>query len=355
MLKSFNLGGTELAPFVVTWADIEQVKEVLLAKTTLLAGELNIECSNINGQFSPENQGSLFYGRNLFNTEAYIRLDGQLIFTGYLKSIDCDSDKKTASFKMQDILTIPADGVLPPQTLTGVDPMSAALALFNSMNLLYLVDVPSFLSAGINSTANGATVNVVISGNKGDSLLSVLDSLSDLSSVSIYVQNGLIRAKPFTISGSGFAGLKQPITPANVRSFGKRTTNWDIFNNSVTVGYGSSLIWTLTDPVSIAVTGITRNYAFSTGDSSEILSVPNISSAQYFATQYLARAETPPITIDVTCGQEFMENVIGDRFPVTCPNWGYVSAPFELIETHHQVTQNQVQMVLKNLSSNVVA
>lgn len=348
MLKSFKASDVELGSYVTDWAEIEEIKEVLLAKATLFVGELSLTTSNNLAQFSPEKSGSLFYGRALYNIPVSIAFDGVTAFSGYLKDIVPDHRNRTAKFVMHNVLTIPADSIVPPMTVSSVNPGSAILNLIKSVGLEGLADVPSILAAGGPALAAGATIDLNIEDGSSVSLLSILQQISDLCSISVFVRRGLIRARAFRPYQGHGAGLRQLIDATSAREFKERVSAYDNFNNKVTVAYAAGLSFSVSDPVSIAATKVTREYPFSTV-SGTLVAVPDLTSAKFFASQALQRMCPSPTVITLEAGEEFLDADVGDRFPVTAENWGYVRAPFEAIEVHRSAEQLGVQMSLRSL------
>jgi len=350
MLKSFIVLDVELGSYVTDWGNIEEIKDVLLAKTTLFTGELNITVQNSLGQFSPENPGSLIYGRNIYNISCSVSFDCASVFQVYLKDVQFDRPSRTAVFVIQNVFTLPADSVLPNLTLTGVSPADAMLEAINSVGLLGLTDVRSFLSAGVGATAAGASVNVVTSAQNQISLLDFLQQMAELSSISVFVDGGLIRARLYQgYQGSG-SNLKQSIDATFVRDFGQRSTAYDAFNNKITVKYGANSSFSANDVVSQGLTKVTREFVFST-NTGGLIGVPDLVSAQYFAQLALSRSSKPPTTISLTADKEFLTGItLGDRFPVSEPNWfGSIPRAFELIETHRDPSDLSIAMTLRGV------
>ncbi len=348
MVKSFQVSGVELAAYVTNWAPIEEIKEVLLARTTLFTGELSITTSNVGGRFSPEKIGSLLYGRQFLNIPCSVGADGETVFNGFLKDVQCDHAARTATFIMQNILSKPADSILPAVTLTAVNPGAAMLSLIELVGLTSLVDVNSFIVAGGPALAAGASISVLIDNGSNVSLLNMLQQISDLASIAVFVHNGILRAQAVTTYQGSEANLRQLISDSTTRNFKQRKTAYSNFNNSVTVLYGASSKYTITDPVSIGLTGIERNIPYSTQNGSQI-SVPDLVSAQFLAGQVLQRSSPAPVVISLDVGKNMLGMKIGDRFPVTADNWGFNRKAFELIETHASLLEEGSELVLRSL------
>lgn len=348
MVRSFVVSGVELAKYVTDWANISETKEVLLAKATLFTGELELVLSNAAGQFSPEKEGSLFYARNIFNIEATVTIDGQNVFQGFLKDVAPDNGSKTATFKMENIFSKPAETVLPEMTESDVNPVAAMISMITEAGLEDLADIPSFLAAAGPSNAAGAVVDLNISAGSNTTLMNGLQQLSELASVSVFVRGGLIRARAFRLYQGDESGLRQVLNPAMVRNFRSLTTAYTNFNNKVVVNYGASSKFEMQDSLSIGLTKVTRAFEFNTATGQPI-AVPDLVSAQYFAQTFLQRAAAPPRVAVLEVGVDLLGVEIGDRFPVTCPNWGLVRSPYELIDTDREVQQGSATLTLRSL------
>lgn len=348
MVKSFVVSGVELAAYVVNWAPIEEIKEVLLARTTLFTGELSITTSNLGGRFSPEKSGSLLFGRKILNIACSVSVDGQTVFNGFLKDVQCDHKARTATFVMQNILSKPADSILPAVTLTEVNPGAAMVTLIDLVGMVGMIDVNSFIVAGGPALSEDATISVTIEDGANVSLLNMLQQIADLCSIAVFVHNGILRAQAVATYQGSEANLRQLISSATARDFKVRSSAYSNFNNSVTVLYGVSSSYTVTDPVSIGLTGIERNVPFSTQNGAQ-LSVPDLASAKFFAGQVLQRSSAVPTVISINMGKSFMGVKIGDRFPITVADWGFNRKAFELIETHASMVEEGSELVLRSL------
>lgn len=348
MLRSFLVSGVELASYVTDWANISETKEVLLAKATLFTGELELVLANPDGRFSPDKEGSLFYGRNVFNIEAQVLADGRTVFQGFLKDVVPSSQSKTATFRLENIFSKPAETIVPEMSESSVNPVAAMIAMIKEAGLEDLADIPSFLAAAGPSQAAGATIDLDIQPGSNLTLLNGLQQLSELASVAVFVRGGFIRARAFVPYQGSEAGLRQELGPAQVRTFRERTTAYTNFNNRVVVNYGASSKLELQDSVSIGLTKVTRTFEFNTAEGQPI-SVPDLVSARFFGQTYLARASTPPTVVVLEVGEDLLDVEIGDRFPVTCPNWGMVRKAFELIDTDRELQFGAAGLTLRSL------
>lgn len=341
--------GQQLAQYVVDWASIEQVKEVLLAESTLFTGELSLELSNANGQFSPEKKGSLLYGRALYNLLCELTFDGDTVFQGYLRDVPCDKANRTATFVMQNVLGKPAETILPPLTLSGVSPGAAIVEAIYACGLQQYVNVGSIMAASSGAIAAGATVGVNIAAGSNTSLLAFLQQLENISSISLFTKNGLITGKVFKPYPGNGASLKQPIGPAQMRDFTRREGAWQAYNNQVTMTWGSEQVWVSQDQADVGQTHNVRNYPLDV-QSGSVVSVENQASAAYFSQLIVQRCSPMPVTFTCTAGKPFLDVQVGDRFPVTeLTNWGFNKKAFELIESQIKAQEESISLTLRSV------
>ena len=353
MIKQLIVGGTDLSMYVVRWSDIELVKELLLAKATLFTGSYELELENSNGRFSPDKTGSMFRGRSFYNVPAQVLVDGIVIFNGLLKDISPSHDPRLATFEFEDVLSQPSETKLVAQTSIGVNPVYAILGFFSQIfpdpgTLARYVDVQSFQAAAGPTLDAKATVDINIAGTSNASVLALTQTLSDLASVSIFSRNGLVTARAWQPYQGEESGLRSVIGPAQARKFISRKGAYTSFINQVSIPYGTSSVLTRNDTQSQDLTGVTKAYQFNTATGSEV-AVPDFVSAQYYASLFLARSSSIPVTADVELGKEFFNVNLGDRFPLTATHWGFERAPFEVIESHRSLEQQSISLTLRAL------
>ena len=344
--RSLNVLGVELGDYVTNWNQVDDTKDLLLAQTQLFAGSGQVTLAGSDAMFSPYAPTSLFYGRPMLNQLAVISLDGVVVYNGLIKSINMDGQQRTVTLNMENYFSKPTS-IIASLVASNANPTAAMASLFQNAGLSNYLDLSSFNAAGAGASAAGATIGVSYSGTSSTSLLSAIQSISQLSSISVYVSGGLIRAKLWTPYQGNGAGIKGTIDSSLAREWTDFTQAFDNLNNSVTIGYGASSTVTLQNTASIAANGITVNFPFSTNTGS--LTVPNLTSAQYFGNLFLARASTLRSVVQVECGLEMQSAQLGDRYFVTSPNLGMTKVPMEIIETHLKIMDDGIALKLTTI------
>ena len=340
--------GQDLSQYVVDWGTIDDTKDVLLAQTQLFAGQYQIKLGNGNSMFTPFNSTSLFYGRPTQNQIASIYLNGAIAYYGLVKSVDLDGQTREATLTMENFFSKPTS-MSASLVASKANPAAAMVSIFENAGLQSYLDLGSFSNSGAAAAAAGATIGVNYSGTSSTTILSAIQAISQLCSISVYVRDGLIRARDWRPYQGHGAEIKWLITPSIVRSFtGTLSDAYDNLNNSVTIGYGASSTITLTNTSSIQQYGVTNNFPFSSNTGS--LTVPDLKSANYFGNLFLARASTLRRTGDLDAGPELQLARLGDRCYVTAPNWG-INTPtaFEIIETHQKPQENGIGLKIATI------
>jgi hypothetical protein len=350
MSRSFKLFDLELAPYVVDWGEIEEIKEVLLSESQLFVGEHQIVLNNQDSRFSPANPASPFYGRNIQNVVGLLDSNENALFKGFVKDLQLDYHEGTCTVVMENAFTQPTDALLVHTDASPVNPVSVMVAILQSAGVGAYLDLGSFSAAAGPSLAAGAVVTTLFSSGSNVSVLSAIQALGQLASVSVFVSDGIIRARAFTPYSGDNSGLRFPIDASTVRNFSQANKAYDNFRNSVTVQYGgSSLFVSLKNNMAIRKQGIERSFQFSTANGNQV-AVPDANSALFFATTFLQRAAPLRDVITLDGGPELQSVNIGDRHPITAPRWGWNGAPFEVIETHQHINENGVSLTLASLA-----
>ncbi len=342
MPKSYKILGQELAPYVVDWGQTEEIKEILLAQSQLFMGQHTVSLANVDGRFTPKKVKSLFYGRSTQQLRADLKTDGMNVFSGFVRAIDPDSATRTVKITAENVFTAPANktAVL---TSTAANPASVIRELLIGADLLEFIDPISFNSAGAAAAAAGATITVNYSASSSVTILGAIQSVSSLCSLSCYVQGGLIRLRAWRPYQGSNEGVKYRITPALTRDFGELKDAYSNLVNSVVVTYGASLTHVQKDPASIRLNGIEVPRSFEAATGGE-LSVPDLQSAIYFAGLFLARSSTLKQEGTLTVGPELADAHIGDRVTVAAPAWSTDPIAMEIIETHHAVGSDSLEI-----------
>lgn len=336
--------GKDLSSYVTDWGEIEDIKEVLLAKTQLFSGEHSVTLSSPKGEFNPYRAGSLFYGKAYFQSPATIYEDGELVFDGLLKAVKVDKATRSVTLMLENYLSIPTARLVNRAVAPGVNAVSEALAILDDAGLEAIIDRASFLTAA--SRSGGATVDTDFV-DSNTTVLSAVQSLTELASVSVFVRNGLIQAKavePYQGSGSG---LRATIDTSNVAGFGSMEEALDHIKNVVMVEYQGGSI-TLRDQASITRCKgqeLDASLSFSSGS----IIISNLASARIYGEAFLQRTSTLRRTLSVEGSNDLRSVRIGDRHPVTDAYYGLNAEPFEVIETHRAIQKKTINLVLASL------
>ncbi len=347
MTRQFTILGQDVSAYVYDWGSVDDVKDMLLAQTQLFAGQYQIKLLRGDTLFSPYAKGSLFYGRPLLNQPATLTLNGQVAYNGLLKSVDIDGTTRQATLTMENYLSKPTS-IIANLTANGANPATAMLSILTAAGLSLYVDTNSFESAGSGASAAGATINVAYLPTKTTTVLAALQAISQLCSITVFVQNGLIRARTWTPYEGNGSGIKWTIDQNAARTWKTLTQAYDNLNNSVTIGYGASSSVALQDTASIARYQITNTFPFSTNTGGE-LAVPDLVSAQYFGQLFLDRASTVRGVVEVDAGPSLIDAELGDRVYLTAPNLGMTLVPAEIIETHRSPLDNGIALKLATI------
>ncbi len=343
-VRGFQFFGQELAPYVKDWGSVDDTKSLLLAQTQIFAGQCSIVLQGADKIFTPYFPGSPLYGRWTENAQATITLGGKVLYNGLVKSVDMNAQDRTTTIAMENYFSKPCS-LGASLVANGVNPAGAMLTILANAGLVQYADIPSFNAAGAAASAAGASINVKYPADGSTSVLAALQAISELASIEVYVVNGLITAKAWTPYQGGGAGLKWSLDSSLVRSWGNYTQAYDNLNNVVSMTYGASLNLTLENAVSILQNGIRNVFTFSAAVGAD-LAVPDIVSAQFFCQIYLDRASTLKGVLDVDAGPEMESVLLGDRFPVTCPNLGMTAVAMEVIETHRKIQAEGIGLKL---------
>ena len=347
-LKDFRIYTTALTPAEIAAISAETFPPALtVSEITELADDvLDLEVID-----TPAN-AAIFQGRTWFNKVGMVDLDSRNVFTGLLKDIKPDHQTKTVNMTFENYLSQPSETPV-VYSATNINPVKAMVKLFDKAGLLDIIDTQSFNSAAGPSQAGGAVINVASDSGSNTTLLELIQQISELASVSVYVSRGLIRCKAWRpYSGGGLIGTLQEST---VRTWGSRSTAYEAIFNQAQVKYGAASVYTATDSVSanMYTKKIPKPKAFDTAVSTGTpIQVPDAASAQWFASNYIARAAMLRDEIDVEVGIDQWPNVtIGDKFAVTAPHWALSADPFEVIETHRDLSSTTIELKLASLAS----
>ncbi len=342
MPRSYKILGQELAPYVVDWGTTEETKEVLLAQSQLFMGQHVAVLANENGRFTPLKAKSLFFGRGTQQIRADLAVDGSNLFSGFVKGIDPSSSSRTVTVTAQNVFTVPANSVVVLSTTA--NPAYVMRVILENAGLSEFIDPVSFAAAGSGAAAAGATITVNYPAGGSTTALGAIQAISSLCSLSCYVQGGLIRLRAWRPYQGSNEGVKYKILPKHTRDFGELKDCPSNLVNSVTITYGASLTFSQVDVESVKRNKVTvpQNFSAATG---ELICVPDLASASYFSNLFLARASTLKRQGGLMCGPELVGAHIGDRVTVAAPAWSTDPLAMEILETHHAVDSDGVELV----------
>ncbi len=364
MPRSYQAMGLELAPYVIDWGQIEEVKDVLLASNQMFCAEHTLKVSNWDNRFSSSNPASPFHGRNFQLCPATLSQDGQILYQGFIRSATLDHEARAALLVSQNVFTIPANYFV-TLAATG-NPAAIIRTILEQCGLQNYIDPVTFSGAmgGFDDAQATISVNYKTSGAidtaqglNGTTALSAIQSISSLCGLSCYVQGGLIRLSAYQPYQGDYSGVKWQITPEQIYSYQSLEFCYQNLSNSVNIGYGTSSNYYARNYASILANGsgfgiLTTPKEVNTqfnGTSGNVLAVPNLLSAQYFATQFLARASNLRRQGSLVCGPELLAAKIGERCTVMAQNWGPAPIVCEIIETHTRLASKSVELVVATI------
>jgi len=335
----------DVTALVSSWGNIEQIKDILLVNATFMAGEHSLELYNRDGAFSPGAGGSLTAGLNWYNQKLQVLVEGRMVYEGFVKNITTNNTRTLARIVSENIFKQPSETTI-ALSGTAQNPADVMLAIALLGADASLIDIPSFQVAGGAARAAGATIDYNFPVGSNVTVLSALQQIGALASISCFVLNNRITARPFQPYLGGGSDLRFPIQDAIVREWGDFGFDYSSFNNQVTVGFPGPGTITLDNRESQKVNNIVRGFAFP-GTGNVVSS--NVGSARFFGNLYLSRASLRRGVLSVAGGREFKDVAIGDRFPVTNPRLGLVDFPMEAIEVHANLDNEEFELNLAQL------
>lgn len=343
----FTVMGQDISSYVKDWGEVEDIKEVLLSKAQLFTSEHDVVLSGHDGRFNPYRSGSMFYKKPYYQSPVTLTEDGEVLFTGFLKSAKPNKSARTVTLTIRNYLAAATDR-LTSYTQTGINPVTAALAMLDAAGLSDLVNRASFTTASQAATIAGATVNVDYS-SSSVAVIAAVQDLCDLAAVTVVVKEGLITAIADTPYQGSQSGLRAAIDSSNIVSIGEMQDAFNSVTNSVTLKYATSSSLTFVDQDSIDASNGHESQIeldYRTGQS---IAIANSTSASYFGKLYLSRTKRLRSTIEIN-GSDILRGVrIGDRHPVTDEWLGLDSEPFEVIETHRKIRKRNITLILATL------
>lgn len=343
-----RLMGVDLTQFVTSYGRLEQIKDILLAQATLLTTEMTIQVVNFQDFAKPKGVGSLFGGLNWYNQVLEILRDGRTIYEGFVKNIRTSPNEETADIVSENVLKKPAETVIVASALSA-NPAQAMLGFLRLVLEDSSINVTTFNQAGAQATNAGATIDYVFAQGDNVTVLQAIQLVSDLASISVFVKDNKVIARPFIPYQGDEAGLKFELNDSIVREWGELEFDNSAFNNKVAVGYPTDQFEILTDVESIKTNGITREIQF---PADAKVAASDLTSARFFARLYIRRAAKRRQKLNIAGGEALKGTVIGDRFPVTSPDLGLVRSPMECIEVHQTLDGNEMELALAQIFEN---
>ncbi len=338
--------GVDISPFVTSWGRLEQIKDILLTQATFLTTEMTIQLSNINGFLNPKGAGSLVAGLDHYNGSIEIFKDEKSVYQGLVQDILPNTTTKTVSIVSENVLRKAAETDVNAQA-TAANP---ALAMLDFARLAIpesAILASTFEQAASGSAEAGATINYDFKEGDNITIMQAIQLVSDISSISVFVKDNKVIARPFIPFQGNEAGLKFEINDAIAREWGPLSYDNSSFNNRVSVGFPTDQFFTLTDEESVRRNGgDPRKFEF---PADEKVVATNLTSAQFFARIYLRRAAKRRRKLTLAGGRELNGSVIGDRFPVTVPDLGLNRFPMEAIEVNQTLDSDEIELGLAEI------
>lgn len=340
--------GVDISRFVTSWGRLEQIKDILLAQATLLTSEMSIQVMNFRKFLNPRGPGSLVAGLDHYNGLLELIKDGRTIYEGLVKDVRVSANSQTATIVSENILKKPAETVINAQA-TGANPALAMLSFLRLTVPEGNIDARTFDQAAAPSGSAGATVDYAFGEGDNVTVLQAIQLTSELSSISVFVKDNRVIARPFIPYQGGEENFKPELNDATVREWG--SFNWDnsSFNNRIRVGYPTDQTVLLEDTESIKTNGRTPRLIEFSED--EKVAASNLTSADFFGKLYLRRAAKRRTKLSVAGGKALNGTVIGDRFPATTPSLGLIRLPMECIEVHETIDGDETELALAQIFS----
>ncbi len=337
----------DLTDFVINWGSIEQVKEILLAEAQLFVSEVSLTLANSKNEFSPDFQFSIIKGVEWYNQTATIAEDGKDIFKGLVKDITYDKQDRTVSLVLENVFSKPAESFV-TSSASNINPASAMEAILVAAGLEDDIDSASFATAGSEARAAGAVMSYSFAESDGVSVMTAINNISKLSSISVFTDGVKFIARNFKTYQGNESGLKEPLAPATIVEFDKAVSDKDIFANRVIFGFSTSSEFVVEDAASIRKNRITRPISLDFTDSQNI-SIADAASAEFFAVKYLSKSKDRVTIITFVLDRKHKNVTIGDRYPVTEVDAGFLSAPYEVIEARRRINEDDTTVMATSL------
>lgn len=343
----FTFLGQDLTSRVLNWGQLEQVKEVLLAESQMFTGETSITLDNADRALSGEHEFSMIKGVNWYNNIATIEENGVEIFLGFVKDIQFNKPSWSVTFVLENIFSRPTESVV-VGSATNVNPASAMEKIFTDAGLGDRIDSASFANAGAQARAAGAVISFNFLETDGVSVLAAINTISNLSSISVIAEGTKLVAQAFRKYQGDLSELREPILASGVIEEQRVAHDTERFANRIIIEFGTALQVIAEDVDSQRENDIIRPITLN-AQTSEKISVEDEASAQFFADQFLARAKDRVDMFELKLAPEHQNVEVGNRYPITLDAYGYVQAPFEIIESRRGINRDLTDVLAVSL------
>ena len=347
MAATFTFLDQDMTDFVIDWGDIEQIKEILLAEAQLFVGEASIVLENSKNTFSPDFEFSIIKGVNWYNLVAVIDEDGKDIFKGLVKDIVYDKPNRSVKIELENVFSKPAESFV-VGSATDVNPASAMQAILVAAGLEDDIDAASFATAGSEARSASAVISYSYAESDGVSVMTAINDISRLSSISVFTDGTKFIARNFRTYQGNDSGLKEPILPATIVEFERAINDKNIFANRVIYKFGASSEFAVEDARSIRENRITRPISLDFTDSQNLF-ISDAVSAEFFTRKYISKSKDRVTIINMVLDRKHKNITIGDRYPVTEVDAGYIGAPFEIIEARRTINEDNTSVMATSL------
>ena len=334
--------------YVTDWGKFQDTKDLQLADSTLFVSTASIVLENTTGQFSAANPMGLFSGQTVYGIPASITFNGLTVFTGYILDVQEDSDAKTVTITIENVLTKPAStNVI--LSGTNFNPVTLVQSILTNAGITNL-NTNSFSSVAAQYSANNAVVGCTYAAKDHKTVLGAVQEISQLAGFAVYSYGSQITCVPGLPVGS----YKQVIDGSVAKSFGVKSYAYDVYANQVIMplSNGSSITTTSTNK-----TYPIKDYSFSNSN----VFISDSNSATYFSNLFLNRNALirNEITMDLDDAY-FSDIALGDIYLITNPLWYITNQPYEVLEVNRQpaiftisVTMASLPFALPNLVPSV--
>jgi len=345
MPSTVTLFDLDLTERVIAWGQIEMIKTAQLGQGEMFTSELVTVFENVDGALTKAGPTSLVGGVDWYGENLTIQRDGITIFDGLVTDIQNDETARSATVVCENIFKRPADKII-VSSGQRVNPAQAMLAILRSVMSDDLINVGSFNSAGARALAAGAYITYKFLDADEVTVMAALNEIAQLSSLAVYVRDGLFHAEVFRPYQGNSSDLRFPITDAIVRQWG--VLHWDTANffNQVRVGYTADDYVLRTDSESVRINKTTRELPFD-GEAAVVSHDEN--SAIYFCRTVLERVSVQRALLNVAAGVELWNTKLGDRYPITHARQGLSSFPMEVVEVRPKLDREDVELSLAEL------